>query len=152
MFETRITRSYTMSAAHRLEGHPKCGRLHGHNYKIEVSLTSAALENGMVLDFGDLDKVVNRLLSDLDHRYLVSLENVENECPYYKAIISSSTDILNHMAIHPIERTTAELIAQYFYDSLTADLKYGQLFRVIGGAIIRVWETDRSCATYHGVS
>jgi len=69
---TSITRSFRFEAAHQLPWHPgKCQRLHGHGYRLEVTVEGPVGDDGMVLDFADLEAVVERVvLSRYDHRYL----------------------------------------------------------------------------------
>lgn len=90
-----ITRRYHFEAAHFLpfvaDDH-KCRRLHGHNYEIEVTVTDQVKANGFLIDFADLDKVVQPLVDRIDHRCL-------ND-------------------IHGLENPTAELIAEWFLDQL----------------------------------
>ncbi len=55
---TRVTRSFSFEAAHQLPWHPgKCRRLHGHNYRLEVTVQGPVGENGVVMDFDDLSAV-----------------------------------------------------------------------------------------------
>jgi 6-pyruvoyltetrahydropterin/6-carboxytetrahydropterin synthase len=62
--KTTITRIYEFSAAHILHEHPdKCRRLHGHNYKVEITID----EN---IWFEELDTRVNKILTYFDHSYL----------------------------------------------------------------------------------
>ena len=64
---------YTFAAAHRLPRHPgKCVNMHGHNYKIQIALRGEPEPfQGLVMDFGDIDKVVNeRVLVKCDHKTL----------------------------------------------------------------------------------
>jgi 6-pyruvoyltetrahydropterin/6-carboxytetrahydropterin synthase len=71
-----------IDCAHLLPGHAKCGRLHGHTYRVEVVIegdTSA----GMVLDFADLKSQVRSVLSRYDHRHwndFLDYPTVENIC------------------------------------------------------------------------
>lgn len=70
----RIWKKFRFSASHQLAGLPEdhqCSRLHGHNYLIEVELSSDTLdETGFVLDFGAL-KAIKLYIDDiLDHRHL----------------------------------------------------------------------------------
>lgn len=74
MSKTTITRTYTFSASHRLphvpEGH-KCGRLHGHNYSVTLSLTGPVCPRmGWVIDFADVDTAFAPLLERFDHQHL----------------------------------------------------------------------------------
>jgi 6-pyruvoyltetrahydropterin/6-carboxytetrahydropterin synthase len=67
-----VTRSFTFDAAHVLSWHPgKCSRLHGHTYRLEVSVTGPLDSNGVVVDFGEIKKTVAAaVLEPLDHSLL----------------------------------------------------------------------------------
>lgn len=73
--ETRVTCSFEFEAAHELPWHPgKCRRLHGHSYRLEVTVGGSLGENGIVIDFEDLRTVVEReVVSVWDHRMLNDL-------------------------------------------------------------------------------
>ncbi len=71
-----------IDCAHLLPGHPKCGQLHGHTYKVEV-VVEGEMSEGMVLDFADLKGRVRAVLARSDHRHLnefMNLPTVENIC------------------------------------------------------------------------
>jgi 6-pyruvoyltetrahydropterin/6-carboxytetrahydropterin synthase len=72
---TSVTRSFTFEAAHRLPWHPgRCRDLHGHGYRLEVTVEGPVAHNGMVIDFADLREVVEReVVGRYDHRYLNDL-------------------------------------------------------------------------------
>src|SRR5579885_1138691 len=72
---TRVTRTFTFDAAHQLPWHPgRCRNLHGHTYRLEVSVEGPVGEHGIVCDFADLDAAVRREIIDrYDHRYLNEL-------------------------------------------------------------------------------
>lgn len=67
-----LCREFKFDAAHNLVNyHGKCERLHGHTYKMAVTLKGLPDSEGMVFDFVDLKGVVNELvLSKLDHSYI----------------------------------------------------------------------------------
>ena len=80
------TKIFTFAAAHKIPGHKgKCKCLHGHTYKLEVSVrqntkngvygnSSGISSAGMVIDFKDLSSLVNGLIIEkLDHVYLNDL-------------------------------------------------------------------------------
>ncbi|MGW7696240.1 6-pyruvoyl trahydropterin synthase family protein [Streptomyces asiaticus] len=78
----RITKRFEFSASHQLSGlaeDHQCGRLHGHNYVVELEL-SAAQKNltptGFVRDFGDLSSFKSWLDRTVDHRHLNDIINV----------------------------------------------------------------------------
>jgi len=58
---TRIVETY-FSAAHHIEGHPKCGVVHGHTYKVRVEVTSSDW-----IDLGDLRGAVTKIVARYDH-------------------------------------------------------------------------------------
>lgn len=72
---TRVTKSFTFEAAHQLPWHTgRCRRLHGHGYRLEVTVEGSLGEHGVVVDFDDLKAVVQREVVDrYDHAYLNDL-------------------------------------------------------------------------------
>ena len=55
-----ITKEFTFDAAHKLDWHQgKCKNLHGHTYKLQVTVVGELNKNGIVIDFGDLKNIVN---------------------------------------------------------------------------------------------
>src|SRR5687767_11738641 len=77
-----IFKEFTIEAAHRLPnvaaGH-KCGRLHGHSFRIELHLRgSIDGEAGWVQDFADIKAVFQPLYDRLDHNYLNEIEGLSN--------------------------------------------------------------------------
>ena len=72
---TSVTRSFTFEAAHQLPWHPgKCQRLHGHSYRLEVTVEGPIGDQGIVVDFSDIRRVVQReVIERFDHRYLNDL-------------------------------------------------------------------------------
>ncbi len=67
-----LSRDFTFDAAHFLTRyHGKCEHLHGHTYKLRVTVEGGIQENGLVLDFGILKKIVKeKILDKYDHRSL----------------------------------------------------------------------------------
>lgn len=82
MGEVEIWKEFGFESAHLLprvpEGH-KCGRLHGHSFRVRVALRGVpGVETGWVMDFADLKKVWKPLHEILDHRYLNDIPGLEN--------------------------------------------------------------------------
>ena len=77
-----IFREFTFEAAHRLphvpEGH-KCGRLHGHSYRVEVHVRGDIdASTGMLMDFADIKAAFRPLHDCLDHHYLNEIDGLDN--------------------------------------------------------------------------
>ena len=70
----RIAKQFHFSASHIIDGVPvthKCGRLHGHNYVVELVLQSSELDEvGFIVDYQDLKPFKDLIDQELDHRHL----------------------------------------------------------------------------------
>ena len=72
-----------IDCAHHIPGHPKCGQLHGHTYKVEVIIEGQTRPGGMVLDFTDLKSQTREVLARYDHKNwndVLEFPSVENIC------------------------------------------------------------------------
>ncbi|MFC1753896.1 6-carboxytetrahydropterin synthase QueD [Thermoproteota archaeon] len=67
-----LTKEFTFDSAHKLSWHTgKCKDMHGHSYKLQVTVSGELDENGIVIDFGDMKKIVSeKVLVFLDHKNL----------------------------------------------------------------------------------
>lgn len=64
----RITKEYKTETAHRLMDYDgKCSHIHGHSYRWEVTITGGLSYNGMVMDFKDLKKIMDKIIGPFDH-------------------------------------------------------------------------------------
>ncbi|MDD1741932.1 MAG: 6-carboxytetrahydropterin synthase QueD [Methanotrichaceae archaeon] len=55
-------------AAHHLPGYQgKCSKVHGHTYRVEITIEGQVRQNGFVMDFYELKKMIDLTLRDLDH-------------------------------------------------------------------------------------
>ena len=71
----KIGKEFYFDSSHYLPGYKgKCEQLHGHTYKLEVVAEGRRAEDGMVIDFKEMGKIVNSTVVDvLDHRNLNDL-------------------------------------------------------------------------------
>ena len=108
----------TFSSAHNLRGyHGKCEALHGHNWKVEVSVAGDKLDKaGMVLDFKLLKKKLNEILEKLDHRYL-------NDIAYFKKINPTSENISEYI-FQNIHRQIPQVCAVTVWENNTSCATY----------------------------
>jgi 6-pyruvoyltetrahydropterin/6-carboxytetrahydropterin synthase len=121
MFEICVEE--TFAAGHALRDyHGKCENVHGHNYRVQVTLRGPQLDaTGLLVDFVEVKKLMHAVVDRLDHQFLNDL------APF---------DVLN---------PSAENIARYLFEQISGGLPMQAPVEV---AEVKVWETDRASATY----
>ena len=119
MFELSITGHF--ASAHLIRGYDgPCKDLHGHTWKVEITIASEKLNDiGLVVDFKDMKKKLNSFLDRIDHVNL-------NELPVFKKA-----------------NPTTENLARYIYQEFAKECRPFPLKRV------RVWESETSSITYY---
>jgi len=117
-----LTVQLEFSAAHHLRDYPgKCSHLHGHNYRVEVTVAERQLDaHGMLIDFGRLKQICEQVIDEFDHSLL-------NEHPFFQQ-----------------NNPTAENIARYLYTEIAERLNDSEMSL----EAVRVWESATSSATY----
>jgi 6-pyruvoyltetrahydropterin/6-carboxytetrahydropterin synthase len=110
------------AAAHNLINYDgDCENLHGHNWKVDVTVQAIELDkSGLGIDFKVLKARTKELLGTLDHKYLNDL------APFKEASPSS------------------ENIARYLFESLEKMLNSDN----VAVESVNVWESDNACASY----
>jgi 6-pyruvoyltetrahydropterin/6-carboxytetrahydropterin synthase len=76
-----VTRVLRFESAHFLPSAPadhKCRRMHGHSFRAEVSVAGPLQQQGWVLDFAELDRLLAPLRIELDHHLLNDVPGLEN--------------------------------------------------------------------------
>lgn len=123
MYRLKVVTSF--AAAHNLNNYQgECENLHGHNWRVEVSVTASELDKaGLCIDFKILKAQTKDLLNTLDHKYL-------NELPQFKGLSPSS-----------------ENIAKFVFMELAKRLNDGN----VKVEMVTVWESDFACASYYEV-
>lgn len=140
-----VTKQFKFDAAHRLRYHDGlCKNIHGHTYKVEVSIRDVVdEETGMVIDFKDLKKIVNREVIDkFDHSIVLNKDD-----SFYSRLVSLSENIPYHFRINVMENEpTAENMARLFFETIQKKFSSCSLLKQELLAVT-VWETDTSYAT-----
>jgi len=124
MFE--VTVEQTFAAGHALREYKgKCENVHGHNYRVQITVEGEKLNRiGLLVDFVELKKAVREVADRLDHQFINDLE------PF--------------TVINP----SAENMAKYFYDEVSRRLEFQNSEAPSRVSQIKVWETDTSIAVY----
>jgi len=111
------------SSAHQLRGYKgKCENLHGHNWRVQVTVSSDNLDDiGIVIDFHELKKITGEVISSLDHSFL--------------------NEVFPFTEINP----SSENIAKWIYESIKKKLDQDQC----NISSVTVWENETASATYY---
>jgi 6-pyruvoyltetrahydropterin/6-carboxytetrahydropterin synthase len=130
----KIGKEYYFEMGHRLTFHQGgCINLHGHSYKLIVILQGELNENGMLIDYYELDKIVNPIIKELDHGYLVYEKDSE--------LIESLKKLNSRLLVVNFE-STAENITKY----LLSKLSENNFPKNIHKLTVRVYETSDAFA------
>jgi 6-pyruvoyltetrahydropterin/6-carboxytetrahydropterin synthase len=122
MFQVSVEE--TFSAGHALRGYKgKCENVHGHNYRVRVTVEGSQLDNiGLLCDFAHLKQALREVIAILDHQFVNDLEPFKTVNP------------------------SAENLAKYFYEQVSARLQNLPPGARITDAVL--WETDTARAQY----
>ena len=79
MTKIRLTKEFSFEMSHALEGYDgACKQIHGHSYRLFVTVTGSPIDDpgnpkyGMVMDFGDLKRIVKQTIVDrYDHAFVI---------------------------------------------------------------------------------
>ena len=97
----RVSREFRFEAAHRLEDYDgKCEEMHGHSWKIRVTVSAPVGENGLAFDFVELEREVREKVVDhLDHSYLNDMVRP----PSAENVAVWAWDRLSHLPLHEVK-------------------------------------------------
>lgn len=132
-----VTKTVKFDAAHILTNHAGlCKNLHGHTYRVDVSVAQAPDdESDMVIDFKELKRIATETICDrFDHAFI------------YNTASEGEREIAAVVERHGMRtvaipfRSTAENLARMFYGEMKS--------KIPNLASVKVWETADSCAEY----
>jgi len=113
----------SFASAHQLKEYKgQCERLHGHIWRVEVTVEGTKLnEQGLLIDFKTIKEALGKILKELDHTFL-------NEHPHFKK-----------------NNPTSENLALFIYKEVKKTLKSQPTVRV---KEVTVWESGKAKASY----
>lgn len=130
----KIAKEYNWEMGHRLPFHEgKCKNLHGHSYKCMVELTGEPDKNGMVLDYYDMKSIIQPIIDELDHSFMVFSKDTE---------VIEFLDKINSRKVIVDFQSTAENICIY----LLKKIKESSLPGNITTIKVKVLETENTYA------
>ena len=135
----QLTTEHSIDSAHFLAGYDgKCGNLHGHRWRVLLTVQSETLREDrqqkcMCVDFAELKKDLRTELDALDHVLIIEQDSLREST--MKALQEEKFQVVE-MPFRP----TAENFARYFYE----------LFTLKGYPVakVEVYETPNNSAVY----
>ncbi|MBO9608956.1 MAG: 6-carboxytetrahydropterin synthase QueD [Paenibacillaceae bacterium] len=117
-----VAKEFTFDSAHHLHCYEgKCQNLHGHTYRVLVTMSGAPDERGLTIDFADMKRIAkSRIIDPLDHQYL-------NE-------------------VLPPMNTTAENMVVWMFEQLELALEEEGFAPRVRLEEVKLWETPTSYA------
>lgn len=118
------------SACHFLAGHPRCGRLHGHVYVVQLILHGEKNRNGLIMDFIDLKRTLRNIVEEFDHRVL--LPGNSEEVTLDRRDREIEVRVENKRYVFPLEdvlimdavESSAEELARIFLERLMERIEF----------------------------
>ncbi|CAL2103834.1 6-carboxy-5,6,7,8-tetrahydropterin synthase [Tenacibaculum sp. 190130A14a] len=145
MSKIRITKQFSFETGHALYGYDgKCKNVHGHSYKLSVTVIGTPISDtsnvkyGMVIDFGDLKKIVKEEIVDVfDHA------TVFNQNTPHVELAKELKDRGHHVILVDYQ-PTSEMMVIDFADKIKSRLPESLLLHSI-----KLQETDTSFAEWY---
>jgi len=120
MYKLKVTSNF--SAAHRLDGYQgDCANLHGHNWRVQVGIICLEQDDiGLRIDFKEVKKRLNQVVSELDHKLL-------NDLPWFRDKNPTSEELARHLYFRLKES----------FNNLSCQI-----------AEVEIWESENSSLVY----
>lgn len=145
MSNIRITKKFSFETGHALYGYDgKCKNVHGHSYKLSVTVIGSPIVNrndvkfGMVIDFTDLKKIVKEEIVDqFDHA------TVFNETTPHVELAHELKNRGHHVILVDYQPTSENMVIDF------AQRIIGRLPEGIKLFSLKLQETDSSFAEWY---
>jgi len=130
----KVAKEFRWEMGHRLPEHfGLCKNIHGHSYKMIVEFEGEINEQGMVIDYYDVEKIINPIIEKLDHAFMVSRDD--------KVVLEFLNKMNSKKVVIDFE-STAENICNY----LLGEIRKTKLTGNIKKIVVRVSETKNDYA------
>jgi len=125
----KIAKEFRWEMGHRLPEHfGLCKNIHGHSYKMLVEFEGELDKNGMIIDYYDVEKIINPIIENLDHSFMVNKDD---------KIVLEFLEKMNSKKVVVGFQSTAENICTY----LLNEIKKTSLPQNVNEIKVRVYET-----------
>jgi len=125
----KVAKEFRWEMGHRLPEHfGLCKNIHGHSYRMIVEFEGELDEQGMVIDFYDVEKIINPIIEKLDHAFMVNNND---------KVVIEFLEKMNSKKVIVDFNSTAENISKYLLEEITKSNLPPTLSRIN----VRVFET-----------
>ena len=126
----KIAKEFRWEMGHRLPDHfGQCKNIHGHSYKMLVEFDGEMNKDEMIIDYYDVEKIINPLIEKLDHSFMVNKND---------KVVLEFLEKMNSKKVIVDFNSTAENICSY----LLSEIKKCSLPSNISSIRVRVYETQ----------
>jgi 6-pyruvoyltetrahydropterin/6-carboxytetrahydropterin synthase len=130
----KIAKEFRWEMGHRLPEHfGLCKNIHGHSYKMLVEFEGELDKNGMIIDYYDVEKIINPIIENLDHSFMVNKDD---------KIVLEFLEKMNSKKVVVGFQSTAENICTY----LLNEIKKTSLPQNVNEIKVRIYETSHDYA------
>lgn len=130
----KIAKDFRWEMGHRLPFHDgKCKNLHGHSYKMMVEIEGELDENGMVLDYYVIKEIIQPLVDELDHSFMVKSDDSE---------LIELLEKMNSKHVVTDFHSTAENMVYYFLNKISNSNLPGNIHAIK----VKIFETETTYA------
>lgn len=126
----KIAKEFRWEMGHRLPEHfGLCKNIHGHSYKMIIEFEGELNKDQMVIDYYDVEKIINPVIEKLDHSYMVNKDD---------KVLLEFLEKINSKKVVVDFHATAENICLYLLD----EVKNCSLPQNLSSVKVRVYETQ----------
>lgn len=130
----KIAKEFRWEMGHRLSEHfGLCKNIHGHSYKMLVEFDGEINEHGMIIDYYDVEKIINPVIEKLDHAFMVN----QND-----KVVLDFLEKMNSKKVVVDFQSTAENICLYMLN----EIEKTPLPKNVNEIKVRVYETSHDYA------
>jgi len=147
-----VTKEFIFDSAHFLPNYyGKCESMHGHTYRLRVTVDGKVGENGLVIDFVILKKIVKeKIIEKLDHRVIndiIKMASCENTAIWIWDQLVDLESLIKEQLDDP---NLSSSITKHFRGQEEGEIDTSDFSSQIRLHEVKLWETPSSFVTYHG--
>jgi 6-pyruvoyltetrahydropterin/6-carboxytetrahydropterin synthase len=126
----KIAKEFRWEMGHRLPEHfGLCKNIHGHSYKMIVEFEGELDKNQMVIDYYDVEKIINPVIEKLDHAFMVNKDD--------KVVLEFLEKMSSKKVVVDFNSTVENICGYLLYE-----IKKCSLPSNISSVKVRVYETQ----------